>query len=208
MRALASCVVCAGLALASSGARAQSMVGALGDPNKCVVVIEEMGKVGFRISDAQIVAEAVMTSMRKRVGFDGVAYAGVASSAKAMKRLLATPEGAGPQEAQLAYYKACEQKAPWRVKARFGVKHHKQWITVACHKVDGADVEEKRFEAKTFLEARDALAAAMPAFCPAITPPVVGPSDIPNEAAAAKDATPIGVRKKEAPKAWTPPPRR
>ena len=41
--------------------------------------------------------------------------------ARAMKQLLANPEGTRPQEEQLAWFDACSKAAPWRVRARFGV---------------------------------------------------------------------------------------
>lgn len=209
---------CALVVFGTAPAQAQSVGPQLGDPKRCVAVLEEMGSVGFRISDAQVVADAVLTSMRKRVGHDAAHYAGVAASAAAMKKLLQTPEGAGPQESQLAFFKGCEDAAPWRLRARFGTdkkgeKNH--WVTLSCRK-KGADpdpkkrelVEEKRFEGKTFLEARDALVAALPTFCPAI----VGAVQIPLEGATATeapaDAGPPGMSKKKEPKAWTPPPRR
>src|SRR6185295_14088758 len=105
---------------AAASAHAQNMGPNLGDPKKCVVVVDDMGDVGFRISDAQVVADAVVTGLRKRLGSDAVTYAGIAASAAAMKTLLATPEGAGPQDAQLKWFKECEAAAPWRVRARFG----------------------------------------------------------------------------------------
>ena len=196
--------------------------GTFSDPKKCVLIVDDMGDVGLRISDAQVVADAVVTGFRKRIGFDAVTYAGVAASAAAMKKLLATPEGAGPQEAQLKWYDECAKNAPWRVKAKFGTKKGKQWITVECRKKDAKDaVDEQRFEAKTFVDARDAMAAAMPVFCkdvvgnasapttgaPGNNGGVVGAGDIPNEAAP-PDGGPVGMHKKEPLKPWSPPPRR
>jgi hypothetical protein len=211
--ALAFLIVIAAL---SSPTRAQSVTPTLGDPKKCVVILEGMGDVGFRISDAQVVADGVITAMRKRVGFEGAHYAGVAESAAAMKKLLATPEGAGPQEAQLAWFKECEANAPWRIKARFGTSKKKgtqpHWVTVSCRKSssDAKDaksvVEEKKLEGKTFLEARDAMVAAMPTFCGAI--PSVG--IIPVEPTPGAPTGPNGTKlppPKEV-KPWTPPPRR
>lgn len=201
---------------AAGGARAQSVTPQLGDPKKCVVILDDMGKVGFRISDAQVVADAVLQAFRKRVGFESAHYQGVATSAATMKKLLATPEGAGPQETQLAWFKACEQTAPWRLRARFGTEKAGKkgppthWVTVSCRKQGEASavVEEKRFEGATFLEARDALAAALPGFCPAIA----GRTEVPIEGAppaGPSDAGPPGLsKKKKEAKPWTPPPRR
>lgn len=196
-------------------ARAQSVTPQLSDPKKCVVILDGMGDVGFRISDAQVVADAVVTAMRKRVGFDGAHYAGIAESAAAMKKLLATPEGAGPQEAQLKWFKECEGNAPWRIKARFGTQKKKalppHWVTVSCRRKDAGPkdppVEEKRFDAKTFLEARDAMAAAMPTFCGQI--PSIGV--IPTEGVRGSGGNPGETSPPPKPKEvkpWTPPPRR
>ena len=200
------------VAAVTAPARAQSLGPSLGDPKKCVVVVDDMGDVGFRISDAQVVADAVVSNLRKRIGFESVTYAGVAASAAAMKRLLATPEGAGPQDAQLKWFKDCEQSAPWRVRARFGTgKGNMHWVSASCRRA-GADakdvVEEKRFEAKTFLEARDKLAAAIPTFCPLIVSNVTVPIEGLKQGADAPDAGPPGMSKKQPPKPFTLPPRR
>jgi hypothetical protein len=207
--------------VSATSASAQSMEQNLGDPSKCVVILEEMGNVGFRISDAQVVADAVLTHMRKRVGFESAHYAGVAASAAAMKKLLNTPEGAGPQDAQLQWFKKCEDTAPWRLRARFGTDKKgdkKHWVTLSCRK-KGADpdpkkggvVEEIKVDGKTFLESRDALVAALPAFCAQIPSATVIPIEgvkPPGSPADAPDAGPPGLSKKKEPKPWTPPPRR
>jgi hypothetical protein len=215
----AACVIAMAAALSSTSTRAQSVTPTVGDPKKCVVILDGMGDVGFRISDAGIIADGVITTMRKRVGFEGAHYAGVAESAAAMKKMLKTPEGAAPQDAQLEFFKQCEANAPWRIKARFGTSKKKgtqpHWVTVSCRK-SGSDakdakdpksvVEEKKFEAKTFLEARDAMVAALPTFCGAI--PAVG--IIPVEPAPGTPTGPNGTKlppPKEV-KPWTPPPRR
>jgi hypothetical protein len=187
-------------------AHAQSIAGALSDPKKCVVILDGMGDVGFRISDAGMIADGVITAVRQRVGFDGAQYAGVAEAAAAMKKLLATPEGGGPQQEKLAWFKACEHNAPWRIKARFGTaKRRGHWVTVSCRQQDGGVVEEKRFEGKTFLAARDAMVAGMPTFCGAI--PSIGV--VPVEPTTAPTAPYVpGLSKPKEPKPWTPPPRR
>jgi hypothetical protein len=211
-------LVLVALAALSPPARAQSVTPTTGDPSKCVVILDTMKDVGFRISDAGIIADGIITQMRKRVGFEGAHYAGVADSAAAMKRMLATPEGAGPQDAQLAFYKACEKNAPWRIKAVFGTGKKKgtapHWVNVTCRKADAKDakdakavVDEKKFEGKTFLEARDAMVAAMPTFCGPI--PSVG--IIPVEPAPGTQGTGPNGTKLPPPKEvkpWTPPPRR
>lgn len=224
--------------VATAGARpasAQSAAPQLGDPSRCVVILEDMGPVGFRISDAQVVADAILTHLRKRVGFEATHYEGVAAAAAAMKKLLATPEGAGPQEAQLAWFKACERSAPWRVRARFGTdkggdKRH--WISASCRRSGlsadpkkGELTEDTRVRGATFLAARDALVAALPAFCPALTAAVQLPVEGASSPGAPHGGTPAngvangapdappgngppGMSKKKAPRPWVPPPRR
>jgi hypothetical protein len=174
-----------------------------------------MGDVGFRISDAQIVAEAVVKELRKRLGHDAVAFEGTFRSAESMKRLLNAPEATTPQQAQLEWFQKCQANALWRVRPQFGISKGKQFVSVQCKKKETKDVvDEKRVEGKTFNDARDAFVAILPTWCTAMAPStststsssgIVGPGDIPNERA---DAGPVGMHKQEPPKPWTPPPRR
>lgn len=204
----ASAVLLLGLPAAAQSVGPSSA--SLGDPAKCVVVVEDMGNVGFRISDAQVVAETVLTPLKKRVGHQAAMYEGVLKSAQRMKKMLGpTAEGAGPQETQLQHYTACRDASPWRIKASFGSpakgKSKKHWIEVSCHKRDSElAVEMARVEGNSFLEARDLLAKAMGTFCmqiPDISMIPVEPSP------GSTGAGPPGMSKKE-PKPWTPPPPR
>lgn len=203
----------AALLLGSPGAAAQSVgpsSAALGDPAKCVVVVESFENVGFRISDAQAVAETVLVPLKKRVGHQAAMYEGVLKSAEQMKRMLGpTAEGAGPQETQLAHYTACKEASPWHIKASFGLggkgKAKRHWIEVTCRK-KGADavVDKARVEGESFILARDALHKAMDTFCLQI-PDI---SMIPVEPMpGARNEGPPGMSKKEI-KPWSPPPPR
>ena len=58
------------------------------------VVLEDMGNVGFRISDAQSLANWVSNALAKRVGHDNVAYEGLLKSKKDLARRLGAPPGA------------------------------------------------------------------------------------------------------------------
>lgn len=184
---------------------------ALGDPAKCVVMVEDMGDVGFRISDAQAVAESVVAPLKKRVGAQAAFYEGVLKAAQSMKRLLGpTVEGAATQDTQRQHYESCRDASPWRVKATFGApkkgKAKKHWIEVVCRK-KGSDtvVDQARVEGDSFVLARDQLHKAMGTFCMQI-PDI---SMIPIEPApGAKPGEPPGMSKKEPPKPWTPPPPR
>ncbi len=204
-----------GVLVATGPAMAQSIGptnAALGDPAKCVVMVEDMGNVGFRISDAQAVAESVVSPLKKRVGAQAAFFEGVLTSAQSMRRILgSTVEGGTPQETTRKHYEACRDAAPWRVKASFGApakgkgKPKKHWIEVTCRK-KGSDsvVDRVRVEGDTFVLARDELNAAMPRFCMQIPdiaaiPIEPAPGERPKE--------PPGMSKKE-PKAWTPPPPR
>lgn len=205
--------VLAVLVLASLPAAAQSVgpsSAALGDPARCVVVVESFENVGFRISDAQVVAETVLVPLKKRVGQQAAMYEGVLKSAEQMKKMLGpTAEGAGPQETQLAHYTACREASPWRVKASFGLagkgKAKKHWIEVACRKKGAETVVDKaRVEGESFVLARDALHKAMDTFCMQI-PDI---SMIPVEPApGTRNEGPPGMSKKEI-KPWSPPPPR
>lgn len=200
-------LVCAAPAAAQSVGPTNAM---LGDPAKCVVMVEDMGDVGFRISDAQGVAETIVVPLKKRVGAQAAFYEGVLKAAQSMKRLLGpTVEGAASQDTQRQHYQACKDAAPWRVKATFGApkkgKSKKHWIEVTCRKKDSdAIVDKARVEGDSFVLARDELHKAMGAFCMQI-PDI---SMIPIEPVpGATPAEPPGMSKKE-PKPWTAPPPR
>lgn len=185
----------------------------LPDPKRCVVLLEELGDVGFRIADAQGVAETVQRAMRKRVGRDGIVYGGVAKSQRQLQKMLGQGvETPAIQQKKLDYFKAAEENATWVLRARFGTskkapKDKKHWITVTCRKRD-ADAktltDEKRVEAATFADAKAALDAAMPTFCMQIPAALAVPVE---DAAPPNPAEPPGMRKKQ-PKPWSPPPPR
>jgi hypothetical protein len=197
-------------------ARAQSagaagVAASLGDPARCVVVVDDAGNVGLRIADAQSAHEAVVTALRKRLGTDAVVYEGSRKNAEQMKRMLGSSAETSIQDEQLKYYDAAMKAAPWRVKVRFGQKKSEHWITVSCRKASAdkndADknvVEEKRFTGKTFVAAKEAMDKALPEFCGAL--PTTA-TLIPVEGQPGKPGEIPGLRKKEL-KPWTPPPKR
>jgi hypothetical protein len=200
------------VALAGAAAsRAQSGVKAeLPDPRRAVVIVDDAGDVGLRISDAQIAHELVIARLRKRMGNDAVVYDGARKSAAEMKRLLGPNAETTVQDTQLQWFDAAAKAAPWRVRVRFGQKNGEHWITIACrHASDDAKkpVEEQRYTGKTFLAARDAADAGLDKFCLALPTtamqlPIEGPSS-------SSPGEPLGLRKKpKTPTPWTPPPRR
>ncbi|MBM4280152.1 MAG: hypothetical protein FJ137_05150 [Deltaproteobacteria bacterium] len=207
----------------AAGARGQSVAAPmLPDPRRVVVVVEDAGDVGFRISDAQAAHELVITRLRKRLGNDAVVYEGARKSAEQMKKMLGANAETTIQDAQLRYYDDAARAAPWRVRVRFGQKTGEHWITMACRRADSEakkHVEERRFTGASFLAARDAAAAGLDHFClalpatAALAPVEAAPG--PGAAGRGPGAGPgdgpgvvPGLRKKPAPAPWTPPPRR
>jgi hypothetical protein len=214
------------VAFFSSPSRAQSLTKPeLPDPKGTVVVVDDAGDVGFRISDAQTLHELVISRLRKRLGTDAVVYDGARKSAVELKKLLGPQAETTIQDAQLAWHDLAAQAAPWRVRVRFGQTKKEHWITLSCRRmVDDPKkvVDERRFAGKTFLAARDEADRGIDSFCTALptmatssttTTPTSALPHEPRPGAAAQGTTPAappGVRKKAAPVAapWTPPPRR
>jgi hypothetical protein len=206
----AGSVVIADASHAQSGGAA-GVAASLGDPARCVVVVDDAGNVGLRIADAQSAHEAVVTALRKRLGTDAVVYEGSRKNAEQMKKMLGSSAETTIQDEQLKYYDAAMKAAPWRVKVRFGQKKGEHWITLSCRKaasdekgVDKNVVEEKRFTGKSFVAAKEAMDKALPEFCGAL--PATA-TLIPVEGQPGKPGEVPGLRKKEL-KPWTPPPKR
>lgn len=198
-------LVGAAASLAQSGVKPE-----LPDPKKAVVIVDDAGDVGLRISDAQLAHELVISRLRKRLGNDAVVYDGARKSAAEMKRMLGPNAETTVQDTQLQWFDAAAKAAPWRVRVRFGQKKGEHWITVACrHAGDDAKkpVDEQRFTGKTFLAARDAADAGFDKFCLAL--PTTA-TQLPIEGAQpSTPGLPLGVRAKPKEIApWTPPPRR
>ena len=191
-------------------ARAQSMAPTLPDASKCVVLVEDMGDVGFRISDSGALAEAVVVGFRKRLSRDGVLYGGSAAAASSMRKMLGPGSETQVQEAQLTYFKAATANAKFHVAVHFGTKGRTEWVTLECKRTGAKPGEKpldsKRLEAKTFLEVRDLVQAAMPTFCPAVAP--LDAAVTTTNAPAAQPGLPPGMSKPKPTAAWSPPPRR
>ena len=136
--------------------------------SRCLVVLDDMGDTGLRITDAQALAQVVLSGLRQRVGNDRATYGGLAASARAMKQMLAgTGSATTLQDTQIAGYEACEKAAGWRVRARFGIKGKKHWVTLTCRSAGKGEkvLDEARFEGATFAEARDQAERAIKTFC-------------------------------------------
>ena len=212
------------LVAASAGVLAQSATPKMPDPRLAVVVLEDFGAVGLRISDAQGLAEATLHTLRSRISREAVVFQGAKDSAALMKKLMGKPiEGTPMQDAQLSYFEAAAAIAPWRVRIRFGMSGKTHFIDASCRKkdVDPADTarlsDRQRFEGGSFQVAREAFDAALPRFCLALPtkldfPVEGGPkpagAGAPGTQTDAGPAEPLGLRKKKDASTWTPPPRR
>lgn len=180
--------------LVVSPAQIQPATGA--DAAAVRVVVDDLTGVGLRISDAQAIATDVMIGLRKRMGEDAVVFEGTLKGNLKMKKILGSNAESQIQDEAIAYLKAAVEKAPFRVRVRFGKKKGEHWVTLSCRN-NGAPakntLEEKRFRADSFAKARAAMNEALPTFC--------GLADPPSQAPA---AVPAKNKKKE----WTLPPRR
>ncbi len=206
----ARCLCAFVLAVGATGpSRAQSTARPeLPDPRRTVVIVDDAGNVGLRISDAQGIHELVIARLRKRLGNDAVAYEGARKNAEQMKRMLGPQAETQIQDAQLAWHDAAAAAAPWRVRVRFGQKKSEHWITVACRKASDdtkKPVDERRFVGRTFVAAREAANAGLDAFCTALPTAAMM---IPVEQQQRPPGEIPGLRKKAGPAPWTPPPRR
>lgn len=179
------------------------------DPKECVAVLEDMGRVGLRISDAQAVASDVMTTLRKRMGYNRLVFEGTYKGQLKMKRMLGPGAENEMQNDQLAYFKAAMENAKYKVRARFGHKGKKtHWIELSCRKADSKPkdtLDKKRFEATSFKGARKKMNDALPEFCTVMDPE-------PAAATAAKQpgdtSGPLPPKRNKKKKKWTMPPRR
>lgn len=205
-------------------ATAQSATGpAMSDPKRVVVIVDDAGDVGLRISDAQMAHETVIVALRKRLGNDAVAYGGQRKNAATMKKMLGPNAETTIQDTQLVWFDAAEAAAPWRVRVTFGIKKNEHWVTAACRKATAKDagkdakdakpvvVDQKTGTGKNFLAARDSLAKELDAFCPGLPAAVPAGMTLPiegvNPANPTNPTNPTNPKQKPL-KPWTPPPRR
>lgn len=167
------------------------------DPAKVRVVLEETGKVGLRISDAQALATDVMIGLRKRMGEEAVVFEGTLAGNLKLKKMLGPGAESQIQDEQIAYLQAAMEKARFRVRLRFGKARNEHFITLSCRN-NGADpkkvLEEKRFTGASFAKAREAMNEGLPSFCRIADPPSA--------------VEPAPEQKEKKAKEWTLPPRR
>lgn len=170
------------------------------DPASARVVVEELGDVGLRISDAQALATDVVTALRTRMGQDAVVFEGTLSGNLRMKKLLGNRAESQIQDEQVAYLRSAMAAAPYRVRVRFGKKAGVHWIIMSCR--DRAapptrPLEEARVEGSSFAKAREALSERLPAFCRVADPVAAAP-------ASTSERPPRDKKRRE----WALPPRR
>lgn len=147
---------------------------ALGDPAECRIVVDDMGAVGYRIGDAQQIAETVVSGLRKRAGHTAVVYEGSYISDKKLKKMLGPGGENEIQEQKLEYYEKAIKNAKFRVRARFGKKGKTHFATLTCRNSSAPPektLESARFEAANFRELREKVHTAIPTFCPLMDPP-------------------------------------
>jgi hypothetical protein len=193
----------AGVDVAAQSGSAGIVAASFGDPQRCLVVVDDAGDVGLRIADAQSAHETVVTALRKRLGTDAVVYEGSRKNAAQLKKMLGTSAETTIQTEQLRYYDAAITAAPWRVKVRFGQRKREHWITLSCRAAaTGIVADDKRFVGATFAAAKEAMDKALPDFCGALpTTATLIPVERQEPGAIP------GIRKKEL-TPWAPPPKR
>lgn len=166
------------------------------DPKECTVVIDSIGRVGYRIADAQSLTNLVLREFRNRVGREGAVYEGTLISDKKMTRMLDGSESEIRAE-KMAYYEAAIGHAKRRVKMKFGKKKKKHYIELTCRdKGRRKSLDKTSVTGETFRGTLDKLEAALPIFCMQIAK-----KEPPKPKVAPKP-------KKKKKKKWTMPPRR
>ena len=193
----------------SASAQSLGVDSTLPDPARCIAVLDDSGNVGLRIADAQSVHEAVLSSLRKRLGTDAIIYEGTRKNAAKMKAMLGKNAETQIQDSQLAYFDACIKASAFRVRARFGKKKSEHFITLSCRKANAKEtdtLEVKRFTGRTFLAAKDQMIDGLDGFCQ-VLPTTTSLIPIEERAQDKKPGDIPGLRKKEL-KEWTPPPKR
>ena len=172
------------------------------------VVLEDMGNVGFRISDAQSLANWVSSSLGKRVGHENVAYEGLLKSKKDLARRLGNTEIHPTQAADIQRLEAFVKEAQVWVKARFGKDKKGHWVDLSCRSSQDKTQkpkEKKRFYAKTFHELQPAIRTALADFCSTLIPKAGTP---PVVVTPVKPTGILPTQKRPTKEKWLPPTRR
>lgn len=142
------------------------------DPKACRVILEDMGEVGYRISDAQALASDALTQLRTRLGQEAVSYEGLLKNHKQMRKMLGKRSETKIQKEQIKYLEDCAKHAPYRVSVRFGTKRKMQFLHLGCSLANSKKaLVERKMEARYFEDLRARLNEALPDFCPQLAMP-------------------------------------
>ena len=173
------------------------------------VVLEDMGNVGYRITDAQILVDWVTSGIRPRVGRENIMYEGLLKSKKDLQRRLGRTETHDAQSKEIERLEAFAKQAKVWLKARFGKDKRGHWVEVSCRpeaKKTKKFTDKKRFYDKRFASLKPKVTQAMATFCAQLLP--LGQAS--NASSATSSQRPgqgpkVTPRK---PKKWLPPQRR
>ena len=153
---------------------AQALPAPNAQTTECRVLLESMGQVGYRISDAQALAGAVMNGLNKALGYGAVVYEGTIIDREKLQKMLGKSGSAADEDAHFAKLKACAQKTKFVVRARFGKKKDHHWVRLSCRNKGASPkktLAQVTFREKSFAAVREKVKEAMPNFCKIIYPP-------------------------------------
>jgi hypothetical protein len=178
-------------------------------PKEAKVVLEDMGNVGYRISDAQALINWVASGLRPRVGRTNMIYEGLLKSKKDLQRRLGTTENQSAQMEEIKRLEAFSAQADVWLKARFGKDKKGHWVELTCRNKKSKEkktTEKERIYAKKFKALETLVAQSLKTFCSKLIPLAqveikTGP-DLPKQPS--EGAVPL---RKPKPK-WLPPQRR
>jgi len=173
------------------------------------VVLEDMGNVGYRITDAQMLVDWVTSGIRVRVGRENMMYEGLLKSKKDLQRRLGRTETHDAQSKEIERLEAFAKEAKVWLKARFGKDKKGHWVEISCRpqaKNTKKFTDKKRFYGKQFVSLKPKVTQAMATFCAKLLPigqvlngTTAAPFQAPGHGAKAKP---------QKPKKWLPPQRR
>ena len=96
------------------------------------VVVEDMGNVGYRITDAQLLVDWVTSGLRPRVERTNVMYEGLLKSKKDLQRRLGKTESHDAQSQEIKRLETFAAQAQVWVRARFGKDKKGHWVELTC----------------------------------------------------------------------------
>ena len=142
-------------------------------PKEAKVVLEDMGNVGYRISDAQAVINWVSSGLRPRVGRTNMIYEGLLKSKKDLKRRLGKTEIHGAQMEEIERLEAFSAQANVWLKAKFGKDKKGHWVEMSCRnktQEKKKQAHKERLYAKKFKALEPLVAQSLKTFCSSLIP--------------------------------------